>query len=162
MKRYLKLIFLFLFILILPGCGLSSPEYIIPKSKPSTHYYTNEIYKKLKNQEAYNIKIFDLDVYKYYDVDSEEHSIMLEFIESLNDKNFEASIEEDLKPRYKLIIEFEDSKYLINAYNESLISIYPWDGVYKEDVLSLEGVPDYYNVFKFCEYIDKISRGFEG
>lgn len=162
MKRYLKLISLFLFILILPGCGLSSPEYIIPKSKPSAHFYTDEIYKKLKNNESYNIKIFDLDVYKYYDVNSEEHSILLEFIESLNNKNFEASIEEETKPRYKLIIEFEDSKYLINAYNESLISIYPWDGVYEEDVLSLEGVPDYYNIFKFCEYIDKIARGFEG
>jgi len=116
----------------------------------------------LDQNDSYTIKIFDLNVYKYYDVNEEEHSILPEFIDSLNDENYGAVVEEGLSPEYKLLLEFSDVKYIINAYNDKLISIYPWDGVYDEDTISMEGVSDYYNLYKFCEYIKKVSNGFEG
>ena len=38
--------------------------------------------------------------------------------------------------------------------------IYP-DGI-QRDILTMKNVPDYYNLYKFCEYIKKIAKGFEG
>ncbi|GAB6167641.1 hypothetical protein JCM1393_01010 [Clostridium carnis] len=162
MKRYLKLIISLLLICILPGCALNKPQYIISKNKPNDYYYTSEIYSRLMNKKPYTIKIFDLNVYKYYDVNPEEHSIILEFIDSLNNDSYGKEIDENITPRFKVIIEFSDEKFIINAYNDEMISIHPWDGVYDEDKISMKGVKDYYNIYKFCEYIEKVSRGFEG
>lgn len=162
MKKYFIAFIPILLISLLYGCSFNSAQYIRPGTKASTNYYTNEIKEKINNNEAYKIKIFDLNIYKYYDVNEEEHSILSEFIDSLNDENYIATLEENSSPEYKLIIEFADSKYVINAYNDKLVSIYPWDGVYNEDVISMEGVSDYYNLYKFCEYIKKVSNGFEG
>ncbi|MBB6622206.1 DUF4883 family protein [Clostridium gasigenes] len=161
--RYLKLILILMIICIIPGCTVAqNPEYISLKTKPNTHFYTGEIYSKLSKDEPYTLKIFDMNVYKYFNVNTREHSIVLEFIENLKDPNFNIEIDSKLEPRYKLIIEFEDSKYVINAYNEKELSVYPWDGTFPEDTISMEDVPDYYNIYKFCEFITKISQGYEG
>lgn len=161
--KYLKLILILMIICIIPGCTLAqNPEYISLKTKPNTHFYTGEIYSKLSKGESYTLKVFDMNVYKYFDVDTKVHSIVLEFIEDLKEPNFNIEIDQTLTPRYKLIIEFKDSKYIINSYNDKQISIYPWDGSFSEDKISMEGVPDYYNIYKFCEYITKISQGHEG
>lgn len=162
MKKYFITFILILLIVLLPGCNINTAQYIRPNAKPNINYYTNEIHERLNNKEPYNIKIFDLDIYKYYNVSQEEHSILPEFIDSLNEKNYDAEVEKELTPQYKLIIEFSDAKYIINAYNDKLISLYPWDGIYEEDVISMEEVSDYYNLYKFCEYIKKVSNGFEG
>lgn len=161
--RYLKLTLFLIIICLLPGCALTkNPEYISLKTKPNTHFYTGEIYSKLSKDEAYTLKVFDMNVYKYFDVDTEVHSILLEFIENLKEPSFNIEIDQTLTPSYKLVIEFEDSKYIINAYNDKQISVYPWDGTFNEDTISMEGIPDYYNIYKFCEYITKISQGYEG
>ncbi|AYE35373.1 DUF4883 family protein [Clostridium septicum] len=162
MKKYFKLIITLLFICILSGCGLTGPEYINSKNKPTPYFYTEEIYSKLTKKEHYTLKIFDLNIYKYYDVNPEEHSIVLEFIECLKKESYNTNIDAGINPRYKLIIEFDDAKYVINAFNDKQISINPWDGIYEPDYISMDGIPDYYNLYKFCDYIEKISRGFEG
>lgn len=160
-KFFITLICIFI-IFSFSGCNFNKSQYIRPGTKPNNNYYTNEIQERLNQNDSYTIKIFDLNVYKYYDVNEEEHSILPEFIDSLNDENYGAVVEEGLSPEYKLLLEFSDVKYIINAYNDKLISIYPWDGVYDEDTISMEGVSDYYNLYKFCEYIKKVSNGFEG
>ena len=161
--KYLKLLLVLILICIIPGCTIKqNPEYISLKSKPNSHFYTGEIYNKLTKAEPYTLKVFDMNIYKYFIVNTEEHSIVLEFIEDLKETNYNTDIESTLNPRYKLIIEFENSKYIINAYNDKQISVYPWDGTFKSDTISMDGVPDYYNIYKFCEYITKISQGHEG
>lgn len=161
--KYLKLLLLLIIICIIPGCTMAqNPEYISLKTKPTTNFYTNEIYNKISKDESFTLKVFDMNVYKYFDVNTEEHSIILEFIDNLKPTNFNVEITPEITPRYKLIIEFEDSKYIMNAYNDKELSIYPWDGTFPEDTLSMESVPSYYNVYKFCEYITKISQGYEG
>ena len=161
--KYLKLILILMIICIIPGCTLiQNPEYISLKTKPSPHFYTGEIYSKLSKGESYTLKVFDMNIYKYFDVDTHSNSITLEFIENLKSTSYNIDIDSTLTPRYKLIIEFEDSKYIMNAYNDKQISIHPWDGTFSKDTISMEGVPDYYNIYKFCEYITKISQGFEG
>ena len=162
MKKYFITFIFILLIILLPGCNFNKAQYIRPNNKPTINYYTKEIHERLGKNESYKLKIFDLNVYKYYNVTEEEHSILPEFIESLSEKNYNATIDSNLSPQYKLMIEFSDGKYIINIYDDKLISIYPWDGVYEEDVISMEGVSDYYNLYKFCEYIKKVSSGFEG
>ena len=178
MKKFLTLILLFIISFSFTGCNLNTSQYIIPKSKPSVNYYTNveqgsksfealnyytnEIQDKISENSEYTLRIFDMDYYKYYEVNMEEHSILPEFIDSLSAENYSVTLENDLNPKYKLIIEFSDSKYIINLYDNNLISIYPWDGVFKEDVATMDGISDYYNLYKFCEYAKKVSNGFEG
>jgi DOmain of unknown function (DUF4883) len=162
MKKFLTLILLIIISFSFTGCNLNTSQYIRPKAKPSANYYTNEIQDKISENLEYTLRIFDMDYYKYYEVDIEEHSILPEFIDSLSDENYSVTLENDLNPKYKLIVEFSDSKYIINLYDNNLISIYPWDGVFKEDVATMDGISDYYNIYKFCEYAKKVSNGFEG
>lgn len=162
MKKLFNILIIIVISCLFTSCSFNESQYIKPGSKPKANYYTNEIKDKIENNEEYVIKIFDLDLYKYYEVDNKEHSIIPEFIDSLKSDSYDVSLEEDKSPQYKIIIEFSNSKYIINAFNDKLISIHPWDGVYDEDVISMEGVPDYYNLYKFCEYIKKVSNGFEG
>lgn len=162
MKKYVFFIITIAITSLLIGCNFNESQYIRPDTKPTANYYTNEIKEKLNENKDYTIKVFDLNIYKYYEVNKEEHSILPEFIDDLNDENYGVEKNKDMTPEYKIIIEFDKEKYIINAYNDKLISIYPWDGVYPEDTISMEGIPDYYNLYKFCEYIKKVSRGFEG
>lgn len=161
--KYLKLILILMIICLIPGCTFTqNPEYISLKTKPTPYFYTGEIYSKLSKDESFTLKVFDMNVYKYFDINAKSNNIALEFIENLKSTNYDSQIDDSKAPRYKLIIEFEDSKYIINAYNDKQISIHPWDGTFKEDSISMEGLPDYYNIYKFCEYITKVSQGYEG
>ena len=163
MKKIFSLTLVILSSYLFTSCTFNKAQYIKPGTKPKSNYYIEEIKNKLNENEKYTLKIFDLNLYKYYDVDSTEHSIIPEFIDDLKTENYLSEFENNkIEPQYKIIIEFSNQKYIINAYNDSLISIYPWDGVYSEDIISMEGIPDYYNLYKFCEYIKKISNGFEG
>ena len=162
MKKLLSIFLVIIFTYLFTSCTFNESQYIRPSSKPKVDYYTSEIKNKIDENEEYNIRIFDLNLYKYYEVNQNEHSIIPEFIDSLKKDNYNAQLEDDLTPEYKIIIEFSNSKYVINVFNDNLISIHPWDGVYKEDILSMDEVPNFYNLYKYCEYIKKVSSGFEG
>ncbi|VYT91782.1 hypothetical protein [Clostridium tertium] len=157
MKRIFALIVITFFTSLLIGCTFNSAQYIRPGDKPKSNFYTEEIKEMISKDNDYKLKVFDMNIYKYYDVNENEYSIIPDFIDSLSDKNYEAEIQEEDIPDYKIIIEFSDKKYVINAYSDTLISIYPWDGVYSEDIISMEGVSDYYNLYKFCEYVKKVA-----
>lgn len=162
MKKLLSIILVITFTYFFTSCTFNESQYIRPSSKPKVDYYTSEIKDKIDEDEAYTIRIFDLNLYKYYEVNQKEHSIIPEFIDSLKKDNYNAELDAESTPDYKIIIEFSNSKYVINTFNDKLISIHPWDGVYKEDIISMDDVPDFYNLYKYCEYIKKVSSGFEG
>lgn len=162
MKKFIRFILIIAITSLFISCNFNESQYIRPKAKPISNYYTKEIKEHINKNEEYTIKIFDLNIYKYYEVNNNEHSILPEFIDNINIDNFDIKIDENLKAEYRIIIEFPNSKYIINAYNENLISIHPWDGIYPEDTISMEDTPNYYNLYKYCEYIKKISHGFEG
>ncbi len=162
MKKLLSIFLVIMVTYLFASCTFNESQYIRPSSKPKVDYYTSEIKDKINENEEYTIRIFDLNLYKYYEVDKKEHSIIPEFIDSLNNDSYNAELQDGLIPEYKIIIEFSNSKYVINVFNDKLISIYPWDGVYKEDIISMDDVPDYYNLYMYCEYIKKVSSGFEG
>ena len=162
MKKFISIIITIIIAYLFTSCTFNESQYIIPKAKPKVNYYTEEIKNKIENNEEYTIKVFDLNLYKYYEVDKDEHSILPEFLDSLKDDNYSTTLKEIITPEYKIIIEFTNSKYVINTINDKLMTIHPWDGVYTEDVISIEDTPDYYNLYKYCEYIKKVANGFEG
>lgn len=162
MKKLIRFILIIATTFLLISCTFNESQYIKPKAKPTPNYYTEKIKEQISKNKEYTIKVFDLNIYKYYEVNQDENTILPEFIDNLNIDNFNIEINENLKAEYRLIIEFPDEKYIINAYNENLISIQPWDGSYPEDTISMENIPDYYNLYKYCEYIKKISHRFEG
>lgn len=162
MKKFAKFLLIIVTTSFLISCNFNEVQYINPKDKPKVNYYTDKIEEHLKNNENYTIRIFDLNIYKYYDINKDEHTIIPEFIDNINIDNYGIDIDSTLTPEYKLIIEFETEKYIINVYSDTLVSIHPWDGIYPEDTIDMKDIPDYYNLFKYCEYIKKVSRGFEG
>lgn len=169
------LLAIFLIIMILPGCVFNKPEYIKNATKPNNSFYTKEVYSKLKHNEEFTLELFNPNLYKYYAIDKEDSDILLSFIESLTAENYLSSEDnaedetdadetsnnslKDLLPKYKLSITFDNSKFIINVYSKELVTLYPWDGVYEEDIISLKNVSDHANIYEFCHYIENKQQG---
>ena len=148
--NFIFIIFLLVFTLI--GCSIQNPKYINFSTKPSNHYYTGELERKILNNEKFTLYVFDTNLYKEIEVPLEENLIIENFLSSLiSDNYFDEKI--DMKEPFRLKIVFDDNKYLIKIFNESIVSISPWDGNYKEDIISIKDLPLRYNLFDFCNHI---------
>ena len=151
--KKLNLIFIALVLLFtLIGCNIQSAKYINFSVKPNNHYYTDELKDKILNNENFTLYVFDTNLYKEIEVSNEENPIIENFISSLIDDNY-SNEKIDMKEPFRLKIVFDDSKYLIKVFNDSIVSISPWDGNYKEDVISIKDLPLRYNLFDFCNHI---------
>ena len=150
-----KLNFIFIIILLLftlNGCSFQNPKYINLSTKPSNHYYTDELEKKILNNEKFTLYVFDTNLYKEIEVPSEENDIIENFISALVDDNYSED-KIDIEEPFRLKVVFNDDKYLISVFNDSIVSISPWDGNYKEDVISIKDLPLRYNLLDFCNHI---------
>ena len=156
MKNIKFLIVLF-FVTLLSGCVFNEPKYINLKSKPNLYYYSNEVYEKLKSNQDYSLKVFDVNYYEYHDVSKEDLDILPSFLKSLNSNNYVISLNlDDLKVKYKLIIEFSDKsndKYVINIFDKNTVTLFPWDGNLQEDMSNMDNIPARDNLYSFCIYI---------
>ena len=115
-----------------------------------------KIYEKIKNNESYSLKVFDVNFYEYHEVSEKDEDILPSFLESLNNDNYVSELNlEDEKVKYKLIIEFDydNSKYVINVYDKNSITLFPWDGNLEEDMINMTDVPIRNNIYSFCVYI---------
>ena len=155
--KYLKFIPILILTVLLTSCVFDNPKYINLKDKPNLYYYSNDIYKKVKKDCKYSIRVFDYNLYKYYDVSDKDNDILPSFFQSLTNENYIEEAPADIKePLYKVIITFEDSKkstYAINVYNNNFVTLYPWDGSFEEDNITMDGVPRYDNLYDFCLYV---------
>ena len=152
MKK-LNLIFITLILLFtLNGCNVQNPKYINFSTKPNNHYYTDELKNKILNNENFTLYVFDTNLYKEIEVPSDENPIIENFISSLIDDNY-SDEQINIKEPYRIKIVFNDDKYLIKVFDNSIISISPWDGNYKEDIISIKDLPLRYNLFDFCNHI---------
>lgn len=164
MKKNLVFAF-FILILSFSACSNKSSEYMKPQNKKIANFYTSKLNDLFVNSEEFEVKILDMDYYTYYSVNKEDFIIVSEFIKFLNEEDFslnDTSTYDNLRPKFKLIVEFKEDKYVFNIYDENSSTLYPWDGIYEEDVFTMSNVPDYYNLYKFCNYVIKVSKGFEG
>ena len=154
--KYLKFIYILLLVTLLSGCVFNDPKYINLKTKPNLYYYPNEIYEKIKNNESYSLKVFDVNFYEYHEVSEEDEDILPCFLESLSNDNYVSELNlENEKVKYKLIIEFDNdnSKYVINVYDKNSITLFPWDGNLEEDMITMTDIPMRNNIYSFCVYI---------
>lgn len=153
MKKLRFILIIMLLAVSLSGCALQEPKYINFSTKPNNHYYTDELHKKILNNEPFTLYVFDTNLYKSIDVSSDENDIIENFIRSLISENY---LDETVttKEPFRLKIVFKDSKFLIKVFDNNTISVAPWDGTYKEDVISMKEVPLGYNLYDFCNHIE--------
>lgn len=145
-KRKIILILFFLF--LLSGCSSSFND-----KKPSTSYYTNLLEAALAAEPKSNIVLLDLNFYKERPLQGEEVTFVKNFFKYLNKQSFiQKPADLPQNPLYKYFFTFTETKYVINVYNDKYLSIYPWDGNYLEDYVSMDGVVKAYNLYNLCKY----------
>lgn len=150
-----KLIIIFLTLLLLfslNGCALQDSRYINFSMKPNNHYYTDELQNKILNNEKFTLYVFDTNLYKEIEVPNEENLILEDFLSSIIDDNY-SDEKIEIKEPYRIKVVFDNDKYLIKIFNDSIVSISPWDGKYNEDIISIKDFPLRYNLFDFCNHI---------
>lgn len=152
MKRFNLIIITLLLLGNLNGCSSENPKYINFSTKPNNHYYTDQLENKLLADDNFTIYVFDTNLYKEIEVSKEENPIISNFISSLVSDNY-CSEEIKNKEIYRLKIVFSDNKYLIKVFDNSVVSIFPWDGTYQEDIISIKDLPLRYNLLDFCNHI---------
>lgn len=153
-----KIIPLLLISLLLQGC--SSPmDILYNKTKPNKFFYTYQISNNIKSQNNFSVLIFDTNLYKERELPSSYLPNLHKFITSIKDISY-MDKPEDLpkKPAYKIFITTgpnKDERFVINVYNDSIASIYPWDGVYEEDFIDMRTIQRAYNLLGLCNYVFK-------
>jgi hypothetical protein len=153
--KHFKLIIILPLIFILQSCSLTGPEYIHFDKKETPNFYINEINSKLLNGENYSIEIFNTNLYKRIKIEDSEKVILENFINSLANSNYIDNEKPTTLEPYEMRIEFKDEKYIIKIYNETTITVFPWDGIYEEDLINMINVPERYNLLDFCTNIEK-------
>jgi hypothetical protein len=135
------------------GCNFQDAKYINLSTKPNNHYYVDEIKNKILSNNKFTLYVFDTNLYKEIEVPSEEKSVMENFISSLTDNNYSEETTDKKEP-YRIKIIFDDnSQYILKIFDDSLVSVSPWDGNFKEDIVSIKELPLRYNLFDFCNHI---------
>ncbi len=150
MKNYKYAIIVFLLITVL----FSSCSNPINSKKSNKYYYTNLVAKHLVKDNKINGTVMDTNFYKEINLSSEDISTIKSFIKTLKGNNF-INAPKDLpkKPEYKIYLNFQKAKYVINVYNEKYIAIYPWDGNFPMDYIDMTGVYLSNNLYGMCKNI---------
>ena len=86
-------------------------------------------------------------------VDNEDVRIIDDLLKSLKDSNFINEEALPNKPLYKIFIDLNSEKYVIDIYGDDLITLYPWDSDVRKDYLSLKDIPNSFKLEPFCQYV---------
>lgn len=153
MKKISCIFVILLLFTNLIGCNLRNYQYINFSVKPNNHYYIDEIKNKILNNKKFTLYVFDSNLYKEIEVPAGENSIFEDFISSLTDENYSTE-EVNIKEPFRIRLYFNDNdQYFVKVFNDSIISIAPWDGIFNEDIISMKNLPLRYNLFDFCNHI---------
>lgn len=153
MKKISCIFVILLLFTNLIGCNLRNYQYINFSVKPNNHYYIDEIKNKILNNKKFTLYVFDTNLYKEIEVPTDENSIFEDFISSLTDENHSTE-GVNIKEPFRIRLYFNDNdQYFVKVFNDSIISIAPWDGIFNEDIISMKNLPLRYNLFDFCNHI---------
>jgi hypothetical protein len=136
----------------LTSCSIENPKYINFSTKPNNHYYTDQLENKILMDDNFTLYVFDTNLYKEIEVSKDENLIIKNFLSSVISENYTDN-EINSKEIYRVKVVFSDDKYLIKVFDNSTISISPWDGNYKEDIILIKDFPLRYNLLDFCNHI---------
>lgn len=155
MKNLIYFLFTALIISILTtGCNYDIERNPYIHKKPNNFYYTSILSQNILSNSSYKCSILNVNFYKRKDLDSKNTAVIAASIKTLNKNNFISKPQNfNLKPLYKIFFTFNNSKMVINVYNQQYISIYPWDGNYSMDYIDMKGLPIALNIYNLCEYI---------
>ena len=92
-------------------------------------------------------------IYSEVIVDNEDVRIIDDLLKSLKDSNFINEEALPNKPLYKIFIDLNSEKYVIDIYGDDLITLYPWDSDVRKDYLSLKDIPNSFKLEPFCQYV---------
>lgn len=153
-KKYILIIICIFFSLDLFGCSYKINKNIFTKAKPNNYYYTDLLMKDLSLEKPTELYALYMNFYKKKDFSVEDLATFTEFFNSLNKDSFtQKPTGLAPKPMYKIFLTFSKNKYIINVYNENLISIYPWDGDYSMDYINAGKMYKAYNLYGLCKYL---------
>lgn len=159
-KKLLTTSLLLIIIFLFSSCKFNVGYYTVDnfsvaKKKPYNFYYTNLLAKNLTLETSCKVNIIDTNFYKDKEFSSEDVNTIKNFMKALKKDNFLNEKPSDLpeKPYYKIFFTFSKEKYVINVYNEKYISIYPYDGSYPMDFLTIDGIYASCNVYNLCKYL---------
>jgi hypothetical protein len=145
---------LLFFSLTLSGCKYNVYSKVFTKAKPNNYYYTNLLMKDLSLENPKELYALYMNFYKKKDFSKDDLSTFTEFFNSLNNDSFIEKPESlPDKPLYKILLTFSENKYMINVYNENVVSVYPWDGSYKMDYINTTKMYKAYNLYGLCKYL---------
>lgn len=151
MKKFCTLLSIFLISITLYSC--KSYSILSFKSKPSNSFYTEGLKDLISNSKDIHMKVLCLNYYKAKILSQQEKELVYVFASLLKDDYF-IDRPEDLpsKVKYKMFIEYDTNKYIINVYSSRYISIHPWDGKYEEDFLDVSNIFNSYNPYDLSKY----------
>ncbi len=151
MKKRLLILFFIFTIISCTGC--SKIDNIINKNKPSPNYYTENLVTTLSTEKPSTIKVFYKEFFNEFTFPEVESTDILSFINILNENYFtDKPLDLPDSYKYKVYLEFSNSKYAITVFNEKYISIYSWDGEYEVDYATMSDIPIHINLYSICKY----------
>lgn len=153
--KHIKLIIIILFLFLLQGCSFKDPKYIHFEEKEIPNFYINEISSKLLNGEDFSMEIFNTNLYKRIKIDDSEKIVIDNFINALTEANYLDNEKPITRESYEMRLIFKDEKYIIKVYSENIVTVFPWDGIYEEDLINMINIPQRYNLMDFCTNIEQ-------
>lgn len=153
MKKIIVLILLFI-ILNIQGCNNIKPQYPHLESKPNVSYYSEILYSQIEVNDNYTMEILNTNLYKTYTIKDKDKNIIKNLFKSIPNQNYTNKKKLPENEAYRIKIYVNNEIYLIKVFSNELISISPWDGNYKEDIITMDNVPKRYNLYDYCIYIE--------
>lgn len=151
-KQFILIECLLFTVLIFSGCNSQIISY--NEKKPNIYFYTQKLCSLIDATDDFSVILFQSDLHKKVDITKEAIPVLKNFI---NDIKLDDFIEKPDNipeiPPYKLFITIDDTKYVVNIYDKSTLSIHTWDGVFKEDFLTMDNVHSAYNLYGLCKYV---------
>jgi hypothetical protein len=150
-KRLSYLISFIIISILLSGCNLN---FQFNSNKPNNYYYTNLLAESISTETSYKCTAINTNFYNEIEISKNDKITINALLKKLISNNFiKKPSNLPSKPKYRLVFVFKDAKYLMDIYNENIISIYPWDGKLEKDYIDMNGIPLSYNINSLCEYL---------
>lgn len=152
MNKKLRYLITFIIIsILLSSCNFN---FQFNSKKPNNYYYTNLLAECISKEVSYKCTAINTSFYNEIEISQNDKTTISNLFQKLNSKNFiNKPTNLPNKPKYRLMFIFKDSTYLMDIYNEKIISIYPWDGKLEKDYIDLSSIPLSYNINSLCEYL---------
>lgn len=151
-----KLVYVFLFISLFSLIGCNTIEYMNYNKKPNQTYYSDKLKNSL-NSNIQNIKIIENNFFKEINLDENQVKLISEMINEIDSTDVltdKISIESE-KSLFKIYVETKSENFIIDVYGNDVLTIYPWDGIYEKDIVSLSQSPLSLKPESICKYIFK-------